>query len=195
MAEPIIVYLVVAVAGHLVWETSQLPLYTLWQSGTDGEIFRAVIHCTGGDGLISAAALTVSIAAARFAEWPLFGKPMIATTILVGVAYTAFSEWLNVEVRTSWAYAASMPIIPVLGMGLTPMMQWLVIPAVSFAIASRWRPGGLAGTSGPKQHQSEVSSPSCGSAPAGKFSARPAASPRDGRSSSDRRRDHSRDRG
>jgi hypothetical protein len=132
-----IVYLATALVGNFLWEVGELPLYTLWESATDGELFRAALYCTGGDGLIGASALGVALAAGRFFGWPLFGNAMMAMTILAGVAYTVFSEWVNVEVRHSWAYAANMPVVPVLGTGLAPMLEWLVIPAISFAIACR----------------------------------------------------------
>ena len=51
--------------------------------------------------------------------------------------YTVFSEWLNVEVRGSWAYLDLMPTIPLLGTGVTPILQWLVVPAVAFWWARR----------------------------------------------------------
>jgi hypothetical protein len=139
-AKPIIVYLVTVIVGHFVWETGQLPLYTLWWSGTKGTILSALIHCTGGDAIIATAALALALAAARFVGWPLFGKRLMAVTILLGIAYTVFSEWLNVEIRRSWAYTASMPIIPVLGTGLAPLLQWLIIPGIGFAVVSRFCP-------------------------------------------------------
>jgi hypothetical protein len=153
MAKPIIAYLATALVGHLLWETGQLPLYTLWHNGTGSEILWAVIHCTGGDGLIGAAALAIAMAAARLAGWPLFGMRMMTIAILVGVGYTVFSEWLNAEVRRSWAYAAGMPVIPGLGTGLSPMLQWLVIPAISFAIASRLYSKALPDSSRSKRHR------------------------------------------
>ena len=42
-------YIVVIGLGNLVWEFAQLPLYTIWHTGSPGEILFAVLHCTGGD--------------------------------------------------------------------------------------------------------------------------------------------------
>jgi hypothetical protein len=72
------------------------------------------------------------------ANWPRFGYRwvVLATTIL-GLSYTVFSEWLNVEVRQSWAYAPAMPLIPPLGTGLAPLLQWLIIPPTALAFAKR----------------------------------------------------------
>ena len=42
-------YLVAVTAGTLVWEMAQMPLYTLWRTGTAREIAWAILHCTLGD--------------------------------------------------------------------------------------------------------------------------------------------------
>jgi len=53
---------------------------------------------------------------------------------------TILSEWLNVEIRRTWSYAAAMPVVPWLGTGLAPLLQWLVVPSLAFAItAQRYR--------------------------------------------------------
>jgi hypothetical protein len=64
-----------------------------------------------------------------------------------GLVYTGFSEWLNATVRQSWRYSDLMPIIPWLGLGLSPMLQWLVIPSLALAAAGRRRPSGDTGKS------------------------------------------------
>jgi len=112
----------------------QLPLYTLWRTGTPGEIAFALIHCTGGDILITAVTLAAAAALARLFCWRPFGWRMVSTAIALGAAYTMFSEWLNVEIRRTWAYAATMPVIPWLGTGLAPLLQWLVVPGLALAI-------------------------------------------------------------
>ena len=43
------VYFGVITIGNLAWETLQLPLYTIWTTGTAQEQAFAVVHCTGGD--------------------------------------------------------------------------------------------------------------------------------------------------
>ena len=92
-----------------MWEAAQLPLYTIWWTGTWGEILFAVIHCTAGDALITGAALVLAILAARVHGWPLFGGRMVLAAVLLGLGYTVFSEWLNVRIRQSWSYTEAMP--------------------------------------------------------------------------------------
>lgn len=124
--------------GNLVWEMAHMPLYTLWQTGTRSEIAYAVIHCTLGDILIATACLGGAISLLGRQGWPGRGHAKVAaTTILVAICYTIFSEWLNVEIRGSWAYRDLMPRLPILGTGLTPVLQWLVVPFVAFWWARR----------------------------------------------------------
>ena len=44
------------------------------------------------------------------------------------IAFTAWSEWYNVYRAGSWGYTASMPTI--FGIGLSPLLQWLILPPV-----------------------------------------------------------------
>jgi hypothetical protein len=74
---------------------------------------------------------------ARRWRLPAFGWRMALAAIALGAAYTIFSEWLNVEIRRSWSYAAAMPVIPWLGTGLAPLLQWLVVPGLAFAVTAR----------------------------------------------------------
>jgi hypothetical protein len=48
-----------------------------------------------------------------------------------------FSEWLNTEVRGSWAYSELMPVMPVVATGFSPVAQWIVIPIGAFWWARR----------------------------------------------------------
>ena len=133
-ARPILLYLIVAAAGHLAWEVAQSPLYTIWWTGTKREIAFALIHCTGGDIPITTVTLAAAAALARLFCWRPFGWRIIFTAIVLGVAYSIFSEWLNVEIRRTWSYTPAMPVLPFLGTGLTPLLQWLIVPSLAFAI-------------------------------------------------------------
>ncbi len=131
-----LLYLSLAAAGHLLWEAAQLPLYTISRDGTRRDIAVALFHCTGGDALITAASLTLAILTAWLLRWPLFGGRMALAAILLGLGYTVFSEWLNVRIRQSWSYTEAMPLLPPLGTGLAPFLQWLIVPGMAFGIAA-----------------------------------------------------------
>ncbi|WP_333670877.1 hypothetical protein [Elioraea tepidiphila] len=131
-------YVAVLVPLMLVWETAQMPLYTLWQTGTVGEIAYAIVHCTLGDALIGLAALTWALVLVGSPEWPRASFRVVATaTLAIGLGYLVYSEWVNIELRGSWAYTEAMPRLPPFGTGLAPLLQWLVIPAVALLVVRR----------------------------------------------------------
>jgi hypothetical protein len=128
-------YLAVVAVGNLGWEVLQLPLYTIWQTGTPGALALAVAHCTGGDILIALAALVSALVlVGQRGLWPV-----AVLAMAIGVAYTGFSEWLNVYVRQSWAYSERMPVLAIgpLRIGAAPILQWVIVPAVALWVAGR----------------------------------------------------------
>src|SRR3546814_12935578 len=73
--------------------------------GTPGEILFAVLHCTGGDLLIASAALLGALLVAGNRRWPhVRFRAVAAIAMLGGLSYTAFSAWLNTDVRGRWVY-------------------------------------------------------------------------------------------
>ena len=63
-------------------------------------------------------------------------------TLAFGIGYTIYSEWLNVNVRGSWAYSDLMPVVPVIETGLAPLLQWVVVPTLALWVAigrAPWR--------------------------------------------------------
>ena len=131
-------YLLATALLHLLWEAAQLPLYTIWTDGTIREKAFAVLHCTMGDVLIALAALAAALVVAGDHAWPgRHWTRVAALTLAIAVAYTVYSEHLNVGVRRSWAYSDLMPRLPLLGTGLSPIVQWIVVPAGALVWARR----------------------------------------------------------
>lgn len=126
-------YALITAGGHALWEVVQLPLYTIWHQGTAAQIGFAAVHCWGGDLLIAAAVLLAALLA--FGRgWPddaTAARNVTVTTLALGFAYTVFSEWLNVNIRQAWAYSDWMPVLPPLGTGLSPLLQWVVVPSLA----------------------------------------------------------------
>lgn len=128
-------YFSVVVVGNLAWEFAHMPLYTIWWTGTWSEIVFAAVHCTGGDVLIALSSLMLALFAVGNGAWPAERARLVAAvTIMLGVAYTMFSEWLNIVIRAAWAYSDLMPVISVLNfdVGLSPFLQWIVVPLAAF---------------------------------------------------------------
>ena len=124
-------YLVIETIMHLAWEVVQLPLYAIWSTGTVREITFATLHCTAGDLLIASLCLMIALVMTGSKEWPYDRFEAVALmTIFFGVGYTGYSEWRNTSVTHAWAYTAMMPTV--FGLGVSPLIQWLVIPSAVF---------------------------------------------------------------
>ena len=128
-------YLLVSAAANLLWETVQMPLYTLWRTGTRREVTIAILHCSAGDVMIAAAVLVLTLALLGSPDWPARSRwPVGVCTLLFGLICTIYSEYLNTVVRLAWRYTDAMPVLPVLGTGLAPFMQWVFVPAIAILV-------------------------------------------------------------
>lgn len=135
-------FVLASALANLVWEFAQLPLYTIWYEGSAREIIVAAVHCTGGDILISTTSLLGALVIIGTGHWPRANFLSVAAAAIVGgIAYAIFSEWLNTEIRGSWAYSEFMPILPFVGAGLSPLAQWIIVPVIALWWARR-APGG-----------------------------------------------------
>lgn len=131
-------YLAMSAPLHLSWEFAQMPLYEVWYTGSPLEIAYNGLHCTVGDLMIAAVSLLLAVILIRYGRWlPRRWPAVLLTTVTLGFGYTIFSEWHNVFVLRSWAYANLMPILPGTGIGLSPLIQWLLIPPLGFWLAGR----------------------------------------------------------
>jgi hypothetical protein len=123
---------------NLAWEAAHVRLYTLWTDAAPAYIAFSVAHCTVGDVLIGGLALLLALIVSReagLAEWRWLRIALL--TLVLGVGYTIFSEWMNLTVLRSWTYADAMPRVKLGGfeIGLTPLLQWLVVAPVSLYLA------------------------------------------------------------
>lgn len=117
---------------QLLWEIAQFPLYTIWHEGEWSYILYGLIHCTLGDVLIMLCCYWLVALLNRNRFWyrtNILVNGFLFT--LLGLGYTIYSEMLNVNIKSTWAYTDLMPIIPVIEIGGMPFMQWVLVPPVT----------------------------------------------------------------
>ena len=114
---------------NLTWEIAHVRLYTLWAAADGMTVAWALFHCSLGDVVIALAMFALAGIVLWRADWPV-SRPWAGGIIVVigAMAYTAGSEWYNVYRAGSWGYTAGMPLI--FGIGLSPLLQWLILPPV-----------------------------------------------------------------
>ncbi|ALA58058.1 membrane protein of unknown function [Nitrospira moscoviensis] len=131
---------VVAALVNAPWEVaqSQSDLYV----GRDGGSFPWW-HCALmglGDGVLVLAIFFMGRMACG--RWNWFERPGLkgyATMLVSGLVISVAIEWLMVYVAFRWGYRESMPLIPWLGVGITPVVQMLILPPLVFWIVATWR--------------------------------------------------------
>ncbi|MEO7795630.1 MAG: hypothetical protein ABIV06_12745 [Thermoanaerobaculia bacterium] len=124
-------------ALSLAWEIAQTPLYADAGRGLT-YLGWTRLHCAVGDVLILMVAFWVTAGAFRDRFWIQERRPgAIALFVMSGLVYTIWSEWWNVAIARNWAYAEAMPTV--FGIGVAPLLQWLVVPILAVTLVRRFR--------------------------------------------------------
>lgn len=120
------------------WEFIQIPFFEQMPTLPHGE---AVLFCTRaalGDVLIALAAFWVVALARGDRGW--LRRPdrrAVLGFVAVGLLVTVGLEWHATEVAGRWHYSELMPTVPLLGTGLLPLLQWLLLPPLVVWFARR----------------------------------------------------------
>ncbi len=128
---------VLTVLLHFIWE--------MWQSRffanmADMPLLRHSLVCllaSLGDLLIAAVAYAATALLLR-RSWPLrpgwLGPAALWMTISIAFG-VVIERWALASAR--WTYAESMPTL--LGVGLLPLIQWIIVPTATLLILRAWR--------------------------------------------------------
>ena len=128
---PEIRLITLALPLELLWEVAQFPLYTVWHEGSWNYILYGLAHCTIGDLMILLVLYWVVALLNRDRRWYLNNvAPNGILFTILGAGYTVFSEIRNVRIKGTWDYTDLMPIVPIVEIGGSPFLQWLLIPPV-----------------------------------------------------------------
>ena len=119
---------------NFFWEVTQTYFYTMRESSFSTMLY-GWLHCTLGDVIITLGSFWLISMMSHNRRWFLNLKRLnFILFILVGLVYTFFSEMVNVQIFRSWNYNEYMPIIPWMKVGLTPVLQWLIIPSTAILL-------------------------------------------------------------
>jgi len=123
---------------NFVWEMWQIPFFA---AIPDDPHWLGVAACTKasfGDAAISLVAFWCVAALARSRWWIIDSRPLqIAGFIAVGVVITIILEALATGPLERWSYTPSMPTLPVLGTGILPLLQWVLLPPLTIWFVRR----------------------------------------------------------
>ena len=123
---------------HLPWELFQLPLFRI---GVELSAYATILHCAQaalGDVLIALAAFWGTALALRSRFWVLdISIGALVLYLGIGLLVTIVFELLATGPLALWQYAPSMPREPLLGIGLSPLLQWVFLPLLLLGIVRR----------------------------------------------------------
>lgn len=113
---------------NFVWEMWQIPFYEDMVEKTHWAGVWLCSRATFGDVVIMLIAFWTVAAVARSRHWiltPTWGQ--LVGFIAMGVSITVGMEELSLQMDR-WAYGPLMPTLPILGTGLLPLLQWILLP-------------------------------------------------------------------
>lgn len=124
--------IVVTLTLHFVWEMLQAQAFVDFAVST----WKGTVRCFGaslGDLLLATGAYVVTALLFRRLDWPIRRHWVLPAATWIGLgelATIAFERWA--VARGRWAYGPEMPLV--FGIGLLPLVQWIVVPALTLAI-------------------------------------------------------------
>lgn len=129
---------ITSLALNWLWEMIQMPAY----STTAGQSWRSMLLlCTIaslGDAAVTLGIYAVSALATRRWRWAAQAK----WKHYVGIALLGVAAAVIIEKAASplglWAYSSRMPIVPVLRVGLWPLLQLTLLVPLAVAVAACW---------------------------------------------------------
>ncbi len=133
----LLILFLVAVAVNYPWELAQARLFT-GMYDTRLQWFHCFVASLG-DGVLVLLIFAIGALVSRKQAW--FERPGAKGYVLMlmsGAFIGILVEWIAVHVAQHWAYAASMPLVPGLAIGVVPVMQMLVLPPSIFYVVAIW---------------------------------------------------------
>jgi hypothetical protein len=128
---------VVAVTVNYLWELAQSPLYVGME-----RLSLVWWHCllaSLGDGFLVLLIFAAGCLTLRSLYW--FVRPgakeyalMLAVGLVIGVGV----EWMALHFTRQWSYTSRMPLLPTVKVGITPVVQMLVLPPIIFRLVVKW---------------------------------------------------------
>lgn len=116
---------------NLPWEFAQVPFFAGMPAAQHWSGILVCARATLGDVVIALAAFWAVALAAGGRTWVTAPTPRrTAGFVSAGVLITIAMERLATGVLARWTYAEAMPVVPVVDVGVTPLVQWMVIPPV-----------------------------------------------------------------
>ena len=137
LTKKIIYIIVLSFIFNLAWEIFHSPLYkTAIDAIKSGYYPILILKAAGGD-IIMILLIFLGISAFnRSFNWEINNKRNITLSILFGLIISIGFE-LYAKYTSRFFYNSKMPIIPLIKIGLTPILQMIITPLITFWFADK----------------------------------------------------------
>ena len=123
---------------NFVWEMWQIPFFAVMPNESHWLGVIACTKATFGDVAISLASFWSVAAFVRSRRWILEPSGShIGSFVALGVVITIAIESLATGPYQRWSYSPLMPTIPIIGTGIFPLLQWIVLPPLTIWFVRR----------------------------------------------------------
>lgn len=123
---------------HFVWEMWQAPFFADMASTAHWSEVVACSRATLGDAAMAVVAFWGGALPRRFRSWPVAPRGReVLIYLTIGLTLTIVFEWLATGPLERWSYGPEMPRLPILGTGLLPALQSIVVPPWALWITAR----------------------------------------------------------
>lgn len=107
-----------------------MPLFEFDESTDLNSMNWMCTQASIGDGLIAVIAYFI-VTLVKKGSWISSATLLDLLLFLIpGLLLTIILEYINTLVLFRWSYSALMPIVPVLNVGLSPLLQWVFVPII-----------------------------------------------------------------
>lgn len=124
---------VLAFLLNFTWELIQMPLYN-----SSSFTINHLVFCLLGSVADAIMVLFLYFGFALIFKSPLWIQPQklqrIIIVILTGGIGATLSEMRHLSLG-NWAYANSMPLIPMINVGISPVLQFMILPILIYRFA------------------------------------------------------------
>lgn len=136
---------------HFAWEFLQVPFFAQMPSTEHWQAIETCLKATVGDVTIALVSFALAALIDRGFRW--FLQPSgraLSAYLTTGLIATIFLERYAIATGR-WSYSELMPVLPIIGIGLVPIVQWTLIPLITVFLTRRFHlgstrrrpPGGL----------------------------------------------------
>jgi hypothetical protein len=126
---------VAAFALNWLWEIVQMPAYEPPAQASASTALAHVVPSLGDVALTFAVYGVCALAAGRWRLARTWNE--YAAAVLLGGACAVAYEWKALA-SSWWSYSSRMPVVPLLGVGLWPVLQLALLVPLAFWLAAWW---------------------------------------------------------